>query len=1568
MSTQQRNLLARIDGDSSGFTRAVKSAEQSAKVFERELKKIETRQTQSVAHVTQMRARYEAQAARQEAQSSRAMEQRLRAREQAMTRAGQIGVAAGAAVAAGLALSTRAALQWESAWAGVTKTVDGNAKQMAVLEGELRDLTAVLPASHREIAAVAEAAGQLGIQRENIAAFTKVMIDLGETTNLTADVAATSMAQIANVMGTAPQDIERMGAALVALGNNGASTEADIVQMAQRIAGAGKQVGLAEADVFAIANALASVGIEAEAGGSAISRVLSNLSVMVETGSADLQGFADVAGVSVGEFSTLFRDDAAKAVGAFTDGLGRIQESGGSAIVTLEELGITEIRQRDTLLRLAGAQGLLTASVDLGREAWAANTALVDEADKRYATTEAKMQIARNAVNDLAIDVGSALLPALASMAGGLSDVAGWLGGLPAPLKGVAAAVGVLAASVGILGGGALIAIPKIAAFKAAIIAMGWEGEVAEKRMRRLGNTMKGGLIVAGAAAAATAIFSLIDAFAAAAPETTDLGKALLTLGQDGQVTGDLLRVVGSDFENLGAKVRTANSSKWFSFTEGRLEVQEARDELKSLDEAMTTLVQNGQGDLAADIYGRMTRAVEEQGGKVSELEESLAGYGNAQREAGLSTDLGTVAAQAMADAVGGIDDSVTNAYSSLGAFTAAMGYSEDQTKELTKQIEEWAKSYAGFVEPLDAYTSLLSDKEAAEQKSAQATADATESQEDSWEDYADAVSVSVKEYLGELEKQVQAQQDWSTNMLLLSSRVSEGTLDKLARMGPEGAPLVAELVNASDAELAKLETLFAARTEGATGAMAAELRLAQPVLAGVAKVAGQKTADALARELDAGKTTVAAIAAEYGISISGAIVPPVNRANAEVRSLTRGLEGLDGRNVSFTVRTNYVSSGVPRQVGVGGGLTQSRGSVLDFFARGGLREQHVAQIAPAGAWRVWAEPETGGEAYIPLAVNKRARSIEIWKETGRRLDLYANGAVNGGRVSPTDPRPLTAVVSGMTDVASIQAMVRAWEAYNDQLEQAARRQALFDDLAQASANMKVATTTEQKTRTQREFNDARKALADFDYAAARDREAAAVERQIAQLRDLAQVEEAAARANQEANDLRRQQQSNRYDLGRMGADRYADILKRRMDDEIRFSDAWTALYREREQVMADQADVAKKLTDDLADTLSQRASAEESAYARLNRLLDEEVDLRARMASGQREHDEAVLEVQGRQVQAEADYYAQRSALGRSFTDEQARILADRRDALANATALDQAIDFRRGLPADWLVANVRRQVEALAEWMEELDLARRMGVSEAVIEGLGLDEGPETLAQVRALTRASADEIDQLNRAVEDRTRISGEQVRREQVGNYGQLGEQLTAAQARFASELLALEQQYLAEQASLSAQLQQMQAEFVVEQTALAEQLAKIGQDQGRSYSDALAAGIASGIPGIRAAAEEALAATKALADAKAALARAEQAPAPAADVNGPALPGPFKRIGVRRATYDSGGWLQPGYTLAYNGTGQPERVTTAAQDSGRTINVMPGAQVTVRESVDVDLLVRRAEFLVATGSM
>ena len=247
------------------------------------------------------------------------------------------------------AAALKANIDYESAFAGVRKTVEATEPEFAKLSAGIREMSKEIPASATAIAEVAEAAGQLGIQTENILEFSRVMIDLGEATNLSATDAATSFARFANIVGMSQQDFDRLGSVVVDLGNNLATTEAEIVSMAMRLAGAGKQLNLTEAQIMAFAGALSSVGIEAEAGGSAFSRLMVQMQLAVETGSKDLTSFAAVAGTSAQQFQQAFRDDAAGAMIAFIEGLATAEQRGLSAIKVLDDMGITEIRLRDAL-------------------------------------------------------------------------------------------------------------------------------------------------------------------------------------------------------------------------------------------------------------------------------------------------------------------------------------------------------------------------------------------------------------------------------------------------------------------------------------------------------------------------------------------------------------------------------------------------------------------------------------------------------------------------------------------------------------------------------------------------------------------------------------------------------------------------------------------------------------------------------------------------------------------------------------------------------------------------------------------------------------------------------------------------------------------------------------------------------------------------------------------------------------------------------------------------------------------------------------------------------------------
>lgn len=308
-------------------------------------------------------------------------------------------------------LSAKSAIDFESAFAGVRKTVEATEAQFAALEEGIRGMSREIPAAATEIAGVAEAAGQLGIETDNILGFTRTMIDLGEATNMSATDAATSLARLANITQMPQSEFDRLGSTVVALGNNLATTESEIVEMGLRLAGAGKQVGMSEAQILSFAGALSSVGIEAEAGGSAFSRVMTQMQLATETGGRALNDFASVAGMSADEFRQAFQEDATSAIISFVEGLGNAEDRGTSAIKVLDDMGITEIRLRDALLRAAGAGDLFAESIEIGTTAWEENTALTKEAEQRYKTLASQLKIAKNNVIDSAISIGEILSP-----------------------------------------------------------------------------------------------------------------------------------------------------------------------------------------------------------------------------------------------------------------------------------------------------------------------------------------------------------------------------------------------------------------------------------------------------------------------------------------------------------------------------------------------------------------------------------------------------------------------------------------------------------------------------------------------------------------------------------------------------------------------------------------------------------------------------------------------------------------------------------------------------------------------------------------------------------------------------------------------------------------------------------------------------------------------------------------------------------------------------------------------------------------------------------------------------
>ena len=308
----------------------------------------------------------------------------------------------------GIDATIGSAIRYEDAFAGVRKTVEGTEEELQGLSDSFRELSKEIPITADEFAKIGELAGQLGVPIDQIDTFADTIAKVGVTTNLTTEQASKDFARLANIMQTPIEEVGNIGSAVVGLGNNFATTESEIVDFALRIAGAGKIAGLTEAQVLGIGTALSSVGIEAEAGGTAVQKVLLDLNKSVNEGGKQLNKFATVAGLSSEEFKKAYQEDAGKAFDLFVQGLG---EAGDDANGILEELGFSDVRLARAFLSLANAGDLSTEAIARASEEYKKNNALNIEAQKKFKTTASQIQLLKNNWGDLGRTLGTVILP-----------------------------------------------------------------------------------------------------------------------------------------------------------------------------------------------------------------------------------------------------------------------------------------------------------------------------------------------------------------------------------------------------------------------------------------------------------------------------------------------------------------------------------------------------------------------------------------------------------------------------------------------------------------------------------------------------------------------------------------------------------------------------------------------------------------------------------------------------------------------------------------------------------------------------------------------------------------------------------------------------------------------------------------------------------------------------------------------------------------------------------------------------------------------------------------------------
>lgn len=355
-------------------------------------------------------------------------------------------------------LAVKTAKDFEDSFADIRKTVTATEAEFSSMKTELIALSKTVPTPIEELNRLAGVAGQLGVENDNIVGFTKVIAMLGDATDIASEQAALSLSRFMNVMGTAQGDIDRVGSTVVGLGNNFAAMESEIVDIGTSLASFGSQMRLSEHQVLAFATAIAASGGESQAASTAFQKTASTMQQAVIEGNKDLETFAKIAGVSAATFAKVFREDAAGALQMFLKGLKDVSDRGESTASVLAELGLADQRLQREFGKLIGNLGQLDAALKRGEKEWESNTALVEEAQKRYETFASELGILKNSFKSVGRIIGADLIPFIRKMIDSIQDGITWFESLSSEVRrngliiaGILGAAGPILGAIGVM-------------------------------------------------------------------------------------------------------------------------------------------------------------------------------------------------------------------------------------------------------------------------------------------------------------------------------------------------------------------------------------------------------------------------------------------------------------------------------------------------------------------------------------------------------------------------------------------------------------------------------------------------------------------------------------------------------------------------------------------------------------------------------------------------------------------------------------------------------------------------------------------------------------------------------------------------------------------------------------------------------------------------------------------------------------------------------------------------------------------------------------------------------------
>ncbi|MGW1102706.1 phage tail tape measure protein [Streptomyces sp. NPDC002540] len=941
------------------------------------------------------------------------------------------GAAAGAALLAGFAVAAAAAAKFDKALSNVRAVTGASTADMAKLRAAALEAGKTTSFTATEAANAEAELARAGVSTANIiGGALKGSLALAASGQVDLSEAAVVSAQAMNTFGLKGKDVTHI-ADLLAAGANKSAADVHGLAMSLRMGGLlAHQTGLSIEDTVGVLSAFADHALIGSDAGTSLKVMLQRLVPQSKEAAAmmDKIGFSayDSSGKFVGltEMSERMKTSFSKLT----------PEARNSAMATI--FGADAVRSATILYELGGK------GIDAYRRAVNDQGAAQRMASVQTDNLIGDMERLRGAIEVALIEGGSAANGALRQMAQWVTTVVNAYNGLPAPLQHAVTLFSGIGGAVTLAGAGMVLLLPRIAATRAALASMGVTAARARTSLMVLGQV---GAVVAGLELISYASQKVRDTFKDAPPSTAKMAASLVDLGQKGKKAGELTKTFGDNLDGFGKAVqRIAHptgqnratdivNSITFGLTEGIAEtdiaLQDARDQIKSTDEALAGLVSSGHADVAAKAFDTLAKNAEEQGTSVEKLKTLLPGYTDALANTGIEQQLTGKSTKNLKDDLAMTTDELKNQKTAAEQLTDTLKTLNGINISAAEQEISFRKSLADLTTTVKENGHSLDVTSEKGRAVKSAFLDAAKAAMD----HAQAVAEqkdSVEAGNAVLTKDIE-----TLKATMRQAGFSKDAIDKLTAAYAQLPVTATTTVNADT-------------KKAVSDLQAVQKRIRETKGKPFTMTALTKTAEKTLKDL--GYKVTHMKGGQVKVSV------PTGSPIAQVGAIQRAINGIQGKPVGIGVYLKATSSdrdanGVPDMI-----QARATGAVVDYYASGGMRENHVAQIAPAGSWRVWGEPETGGEAYIPLARGKRSRSRQIAAETvgrlGGHVEWYASGGLNGFTYTPTG----ASVLGGPTDAKErydkqVQALKDAW---NDLTKALADAKKKADSLKDAERNL----------------------------------------------------------------------------------------------------------------------------------------------------------------------------------------------------------------------------------------------------------------------------------------------------------------------------------------------------------------------------------------------------------------------------------------------------------------------------------------------------------------------------------